>query len=71
MTKEDLIEELKRCNVDMFEAQDKFHVLSFYINDTQAYDCAVDRVRWFEESSRRIESLLKQYYEEQNDKDRV
>lgn len=63
MTDSDLIAELKLCLVDMFEAVDKFHVLSFYISDPQAKTCAESRVRWFQDSGRRIENALKQYEE--------
>lgn len=71
MTDADLIAELKLCLVDMFEAEDKFYVLSLYINDQQAKTCAESRVRWFQDSARRIENVLKKYEEQKNDKDRV
>jgi hypothetical protein len=47
----------------MFEAEDKFHVLSFYINDPQAKACAESCVEWFRESNDRITNVLKQYEE--------
>lgn len=61
MSKAELIEELKRCEIDMFEAEDKFHVLSFYISDKQAYDCAKSRVEWFNLAGERIRKVLKDY----------
>lgn len=57
----ELIEELKRCEIDMFEAEDKFFVLSFYISDTQALQTAKSRVEWFNESGNRIRNILKMY----------
>jgi hypothetical protein len=63
MTEASLIAELKRCLVDMFEAEDKFHVLSFYINDPQAKARAESCVEWFRESNDRITNVLKQYEE--------
>ena len=63
MTSDDLITELKQCITDMFEAEDKFHVLSFYISDPQALQCAQSRVEWFRESGDRIQKVLKQYEE--------
>jgi len=71
MTSEELIEELKRCEIDMFEAEDKFHVLSFYISDTQAQQTAKARVVWFNESGNRIRNILKLYEEQKNDQNRI
>jgi hypothetical protein len=67
----ELIEELKRCQIDMFEAVDKFHVLSFYISDPQAKQCAESRVAWFRESNDRIQKLLKSWKEQKNDQNCV
>ncbi len=67
MTNEDIINELKSCLVDMFEAEDKFHVLSFYISDPQAKQCAESRVKWFRESGDRIQKVLKMYEGQKND----
>ena len=66
MADEVLIEELERCLVDMFEAEDKFHVLSYYIKDEQAYQCAESRVTWFYESGERVRRILKAYKENVN-----
>jgi hypothetical protein len=63
MTNKHLIDELKQCLVDMFEAEDKFYVLSFYITDPQAKACAESRVEWFRKSNDRIANVLKQYEE--------
>jgi len=63
----ELIAELKRCEIDMFEAEDKFHVLSFYISDTQSRECAKSRVEWFNEAGNRIRNILKLYEEQKND----
>lgn len=52
------IEELEQCRIDLFEAEDKFHVLSFYINDKQAHDCAKDRSNWMGKSSQRVKETL-------------
>lgn len=54
----ELIAELKLCAVDMFEAEDKFHVLSYYISEPQAYECAISRVEWFEKANDRIQKVL-------------
>ena len=54
------IKELEQCRIDLFEAEDKFHVLSFYIKDEQAYKCAKDRVMWMNEASERVKTLLKE-----------
>lgn len=56
---EELITELKLCAVDMFEAEDKFHVLSDYISDSQARECAKSRVEWFAKANDRIQKALK------------
>lgn len=56
---EELITELKLCAVDMFEAEDKFHVLSDYISDSQARECAKSRVEWFAKAYDRIQKVLK------------
>ena len=55
---EQLIAELKLCAVDMFEAEDKFHVLSDYISDPQALECAKSRVEWFAKANDRIQKVL-------------
>lgn len=55
---EQLIAELKLCAVDMFEAEDKFHVLSDYISDPQALECAKSRVEWFAKAYDRIQKVL-------------
>lgn len=55
---EELIAELKLCAVDMFEAEDKFHVLSDYISDSQARECAKSRVEWFAKAYDRIQKVL-------------
>lgn len=52
------IEELKQCRIDLFEAEDKFHVLSFYINDKQAFKCAKDKSDWMGKSSQRVKETL-------------
>ena len=52
------IEELKLCEIDLFEAEDKFHVLSFYIADKQSHECAVSRVKWMNEAARRVKETL-------------
>lgn len=56
---EQLIAELKLCSVDMFEAEDKFHVLSHYVSDPQALECAKSRVEWFAKANDRIQKVLK------------
>jgi hypothetical protein len=53
------VQELERCGVDLFEAEDKFHVLSFYIKDDQARACAESRRDWLRESALRLEQTLK------------
>jgi hypothetical protein len=55
---EQLIAELKLCAVDMFEAEDKFHVLSDYISDPKALECAKSRVEWFAKANDRIQKVL-------------
>lgn len=61
MPQNDLIAELKRCEIDLFEAADKFCVLSYHIKDEEARKCAHDRMIRFEESGRRIRAVLKEY----------
>lgn len=51
--------ELRQCRIDLFEAEDKFHVLSFYINDKEAHKCAKDRSDWMGKSSDRVKETLK------------
>jgi hypothetical protein len=53
------IAELERCQVALFEAEDKFHVLSFYINDPQALECAKSRVDWMYEAGSSVVQTLK------------
>lgn len=53
------ISELERCQVALFEAEDKFHVLSFYIKDTQALECAKSRVNWMYEAGQSAVQTLK------------
>lgn len=53
------IAELERCQDALFEAEDKFHVLSFYINDTQALECAKSRVDLMYKSGHRVTETLK------------
>lgn len=55
---EQLTAELKLCAEDMFEAEDKFHVLSDYISDPQALECAKSRVEWFAKANDRIQKVL-------------
>lgn len=57
---EKAIAELKQCRIDLFEAEDKFHVLSFYISDKQAHICAKDRSDWMGKSSERVKDLLEE-----------
>lgn len=54
------IEELKQCKIDLFEAEDKFHVLSFYISDEQSLRCAKSRVKWMYEAGNRVKETLKE-----------
>lgn len=54
------IKELEQCRIDLFEAEDKFHVLSFYIDDGPALLCAKQRVTWMNEASERVKTLLKE-----------
>lgn len=54
------IDEIEQCRVDLFEAVDKFHVLSFYIKDAQAHECAVSRVRWMTKANDRASETLKE-----------
>lgn len=53
------IQELKHCRIDLFEAEDKFHVLSFYIKDKESFDCAKSRTQWMYEARKRVEETLK------------
>jgi hypothetical protein len=53
------IAELEKCQVALFEAEDKFHVLSFYINDAQALECARSRVDWMYEAGNSVVQTLK------------
>lgn len=53
------ITELEKCQVALFEAEDKFHVLSFYISDPQALECAKSRVDWMYEAGHRVTETLK------------
>lgn len=53
------IAELERCQVALFEAEDKFHVLSFYIKDPQALECAKSRVAWMYEAGQSVVQTLK------------
>lgn len=52
------IEELEQCRIDLFEAEDKFHVLSFYINDKQAFKCAKDKSDYMGDAGRRVKETL-------------
>lgn len=52
------IAELERCQVALFEAEDKFHVLSFYISDPQALECAKSRVGWMYEAGQSVIQTL-------------
>lgn len=52
------IGELERCHIDLFEAEDKFHVLSFYIKDGQALECAKSRVTWMCDAGQRVKSTI-------------
>jgi len=54
------VEEIEQCRVDLFEALDKFHVLSFYINDEQALECAKLRVQWMAKADDRASETLKE-----------
>ncbi len=55
---EQLTAELKLCAEDIFEAEDKFHVLSDYISDPKALECAKSRVEWFAKAYDRIQKVL-------------
>lgn len=59
------LDELKQCQIDLFEAEDKFHVLSFYINDAQSHACAKDRVEWMSKASKRVKETIKKLEEKQ------
>ena len=52
------ISALEQVKIDLFEAEDKFHVLSFYISDKQSYNCAVSRVKWMNDANKRINAIL-------------
>ena len=54
------IKELEQCLVDLFEAEDKFHVLSFYIDDKHAHACSISRRDWMNQAGLRVEQSLKQ-----------
>ena len=54
------IKELEQCRIDLFEAEDKFHVLSFYINDSPALLCAKQRVIWMNEANHRVKKVLEE-----------
>lgn len=52
------IKELEQCRIDLFEAEDKFHILSYYINDGPAWSCAKQRVTWMNKAGERVKTLL-------------
>lgn len=54
------IDEIKQCQIDLLEAEDKFHVLSFYTKDAQAHECAVSRVQWMAKANDRASKTLKE-----------
>lgn len=54
------IKELEQCLIDLFEAEDKFHVLSFYIDDEHAHACSISRRDWMNRAGLRVEQSLKQ-----------
>lgn len=57
------LNELKQCEIDLFEAEDKFHVLSFYIKDAQSLECAKSRVVWMLEAGCRVRETIKKIEE--------
>ena len=53
--------ELRSVEIDLFEAEDKFHIASFYITDEQTRQCVMDRVMWMAKAGRRARATLAKY----------
>lgn len=50
--------ELRSVEIDLFEAEDKFHVASFFISDEQTRQCVMDRVKWMAKAGSRVRATL-------------
>lgn len=50
--------ELRTVETDLAEAEDKFHIASFYIIDDQTRQCVMDRVMWMAKAGRRARATL-------------
>ena len=50
--------ELHSVEVDLAEAEDKFHIASFYISDEQTKNCVMDRVKWMAKAGSRVRATL-------------
>lgn len=55
---DDLEAELVLAEADLAEAEDKFHIASFYIKDEQTLQCVKDRVMWMAKAGRRIRDAI-------------
>ena len=55
----------KNAEVSLFEAEDKFHVLSFYLNDEPSLKCAKERVEWMRASGASLNVALAPFAEGQ------
>lgn len=58
-----LVEEAKNANVSLFEAEDKFHVLSFHLSDEASLKCAKERVEWMRKSGDTLRTALAPFAE--------
>lgn len=55
-----LVDAAQNAAIALAEAEDKFHVLSLYINDDASLKCAKERVEWMRASSFTISAALTQ-----------
>ena len=49
---------LRTVETDLAEAEDKFHIASFYISDEQTKTCVMDRVKWMAKAGSRVSATL-------------
>jgi hypothetical protein len=52
---------LRTVETDLAEAEDKFHIASFYISDEQTKTCVMDRVKWMAKAGSRVRATLAQH----------
>lgn len=58
-----LVEAAQNAAIALSEAEDKFHVLSFYINDDASLKCAKERVEWMLAAKATITTALAPFKE--------